>query len=338
MNTNLKTVVAMFAAASLLGVWGCESGPTSSHKRSKASKAVDADDATTEEYNGEEMAEADAVGETPDGLPAAVSTKVVNKPATTTTGSTTTTTLPPATTVPVTPPEEQEPATYPVLTLFANGSLTNDGDTYNFWQDLATNMTADVLQINVTACGSSKKQVHDKVKGNTGITTYKRTPKDRLKTLAAQGFKKQSFLIFADSVTKKDGTVFNFDKPIPSYVLPVAAAVYSPLDAGPLVYKAVVNGAWNITVTLSKEPAAGGRYVIKSTLVIAEDQKGEKYGAFPIPALAIYSIDTESTPRVIRDIATTSYYERDGRKETTVLPFKLCGYNMDGKLTPYPCK
>lgn len=189
--------------------------------------------------------------------------------------------------------------------------------------------------------GCDQSQLDQAAQQQLGVTTYARVSDADLVSLAAHGFRNESFALFASSITAPDGVVFTFDQPLPVYPWPAATSRYDSLNAGPITWNANVTTSqplpdtgvtqFAVAVTVSKGTTFGTQLSLTFQMRIAQDTDWKIYRAFPMPYNNLYSIDT--TAKNIMTMATEgrTYSDDSGSQERSSMSFRLCSKATPGQ-------
>jgi hypothetical protein len=228
---------------------------------------------------------------------------------------------------------------YPHLFFNGDGQSTCDGKSYRQTASVNAQLTNPVLDLDMTAARMYCKKECEKranpelQKTAVGLTQYKRTTKYLLNKLKKSGFPYYTFLIYADSVRKKDGTVFEFDKPLPVFPLPQPLNRYKDFESQ--TYQANVTSgdkSFSVSIKVEKLRAQGNDLVLKMTNTI-QDPTWAIYEVFPIPYTAEYNLNLEE-----KDVRTIKSVNRwygdkncDKKQETTTQTYVLCKKIKSGR-------
>jgi len=243
---------------------------------------------------------------------------------------------------------------YPEFKFAGNGHTSNDSNQYTTTSQIVTSISATEFQVNQTQArvevgNSTGQRAADKDINETalGTTRYVRPTRQQLRSFVdASGRTKQvSYVVFATGFTNNKNETWTFSEPLPVFPWPGKVSRYTALDSGPASWTSRASSgstSFDVTITVSRNGAAGERTSLQFESNIPTDQNGELYERLPFPKRAVYVIDTQN--QRIQSIDSTYMFFADSnehssrRREQTTMMYRLCQETRAGTTTVVnPC-
>lgn len=172
-----------------------------------------------------------------------------------------------------------------------------------------------------------------------GTTVFTRATKKQLDQMKENGTKAPAYAIMATKAQTHKGLQYEFSSPLPIFPWPAAKARYEPIDGIEQEFSAEVTGEKNVSVkmTVKMIDSTSTTATLQFQLTINGSEERSLYDKFPIPRMAVYTINTET--KDVRTIVSTDWFYD---KECPVngqasLTYKLCKKTKNNKTENFPC-
>jgi hypothetical protein len=173
-----------------------------------------------------------------------------------------------------------------------------------------------------------------------GTITFTRATTEELSKMKKDGHKPPGYAILATKVVTHKGLEYNFSRPLPIFPWPAVKSRYKDIDDVEQTFTAEVTGEKNVSISVSIKMVDSTEDTVTlqfvSTINGSEDRM--LYDKFPVPRMAIYTINTEK--RDIKSFEATDWFHHKEcpHNGQTSLSYKLCSKEKDGEKEDFDCE
>lgn len=259
------------------------------------------------------------------------------------------TTLKPSTT-----PTEETPTEYPLLGFKAKGTTfcQESLPTASSVETKLSESTLEIKRVSVKVnCyqksgpfGSGKcnqAEFDQRINSESlGTIVFTRATAEELSKMKKDGLKPPGYAILASKVVTHKGLEYNFSRPLPIFPWPAVKSRYAVIDNEEQVFTADVTGEKNVSISVAIKmiDSAEDTVTLQFTSTINGSEDRQLYDKFPIPRMAIYTINTET--RDVRSFEATDWFHHKEcpHNGQTSLSYKLCSKEKEKNKEAFDCE
>jgi hypothetical protein len=172
-----------------------------------------------------------------------------------------------------------------------------------------------------------------------GTIVFTRASSEDLSKMKKEDVKPPAYAILATKVITHKGLEYNFSRPLPIFPWPAVKSRYDVIDGEEQVFTADVTGEKNvsISVAISMIDSTEDTVTLQFVSTINGSEERSLYDKFPVPRMAVYTINTKT--RDVRAFDSTDwFYDKEcPHNGQSSLSYKLCGKEKDKKTETFDC-
>lgn len=235
---------------------------------------------------------------------------------------------------------ETTPTEYPLLgfkakgTTFCKESLPTESEVETKLSDAKLEIKRVSVKVNcyqqAGPFGSGKcnqAEFDQKINSESlGTIVFTRATPEDLSKMKKDGHKPPAYAILASKVVTHNGKEFKFSKPLPIFPWPAVKARYDVIEDEEQVFTADVTGEKNVSISVAIKmiDSTENTVTLQFISTINGSEERSLYDKFPVPRMAIYTINTDT--RDVRSFDSTDwFYDKEcPHNGQSSLSYKLC--------------